>query len=231
MNLRKLRSWRTANTTPYFLVLINQSKTSHPFYTGYNYSRHSYVYDVFATSTIYEGNNEDPLSLHKYTFGSNDPTNRIDPSGNDDIEGELAEEPDVLWPSSNTTSDPEAFVTMSGFKLEDRLGLAHPNTSMSDLASLAKNALHLHGAYSSFSYLQEGTAEEYIMNQENQNHTGKPLKVVLVGHSLGGSAANALANMLKTVPNVEVSRMYYIDAVGYASTSLIDEHLIPFSKK
>jgi hypothetical protein len=33
----------------------------------------------------YEGNPNDPLSLHKYLYASGNPVGRIDPSGNDDI--------------------------------------------------------------------------------------------------------------------------------------------------
>jgi hypothetical protein len=33
----------------------------------------------------YEGDNEDPLSLHKYLYGADNPVNEIDPSGHDDI--------------------------------------------------------------------------------------------------------------------------------------------------
>jgi RHS repeat-associated protein len=40
----------------------------------------------FWTSDSYEGNNEDPLSLHKYIYCKADPIDGIDPSGND---GEL----------------------------------------------------------------------------------------------------------------------------------------------
>jgi len=39
----------------------------------------------FQTMDIYQGNNEDPLSLHKYPYGSDNPVNRIDPSGHDDF--------------------------------------------------------------------------------------------------------------------------------------------------
>jgi RHS repeat-associated protein len=38
----------------------------------------------FWTSDTTEGDNEDPLSLHKYLYGSDNPVNRIDPSGHDD---------------------------------------------------------------------------------------------------------------------------------------------------
>jgi len=43
----------------------------------------------FQSMDTYEGNTEEPLSLHKYTFGSNDPIDRIDPSGNQDFVGEI----------------------------------------------------------------------------------------------------------------------------------------------
>ena len=39
----------------------------------------------FWTADTTEGNNKDPLSLHKYLYGADNPVNRIDPSGNDDI--------------------------------------------------------------------------------------------------------------------------------------------------
>jgi len=51
-----------------------------------------------------EGENDDPLSLHKYTFASGDPQDRIDPSGHDDIEGVMASEPLVLVPQDLPTS-------------------------------------------------------------------------------------------------------------------------------
>ncbi len=35
----------------------------------------------FWTSDSFAGNNSDPLSLHKYLYGADDPVNRIDPSG------------------------------------------------------------------------------------------------------------------------------------------------------
>jgi RHS repeat-associated protein len=39
----------------------------------------------FWTSDGDYGNNEDPLSLHKYLYGADNPVNRIDPSGHDDL--------------------------------------------------------------------------------------------------------------------------------------------------
>ena len=38
----------------------------------------------------FEGNNQDPPSLHKYLYCRNDPANRIDPSGHEDMGGLLA---------------------------------------------------------------------------------------------------------------------------------------------
>ncbi|MGD0261337.1 MAG: RHS repeat-associated core domain-containing protein [Verrucomicrobiota bacterium] len=37
----------------------------------------------FWTMDTFQGNQEDPLSLHKYLYGADDPVNRIDPSGHD----------------------------------------------------------------------------------------------------------------------------------------------------
>ncbi len=46
----------------------------------------------FQTLDTYAGNNEDPLSLHKYLYAADDPINRIDPSGHQDTTTELAAE-------------------------------------------------------------------------------------------------------------------------------------------
>jgi RHS repeat-associated protein len=51
----------------------------------------------FQTMDDYEGDQEDPLSLHKYVFASNNPENKSDPSGNDVADSE----PGVLWPGSS----------------------------------------------------------------------------------------------------------------------------------
>src|SRR5580692_11060030 len=39
----------------------------------------------FLTMDTFEGNNEDPLSLHKYLYAENNPVNMMDPLGHDDI--------------------------------------------------------------------------------------------------------------------------------------------------
>ncbi len=41
----------------------------------------------FQTMDTFEGDPNDPLTLHKYSFGSNNPENMIDPSGNEGEEG------------------------------------------------------------------------------------------------------------------------------------------------
>jgi RHS repeat-associated protein len=67
--------------------------------TGYLYSGQQYDFDLglyynrarllnpntgrFWTQDITDGNNEDPLSLHKYLYAADDPVNLDDPSGND----------------------------------------------------------------------------------------------------------------------------------------------------
>jgi len=49
----------------------------------------------FHSMDMYEGQTDDPLSLHKYAYGSNNPINENDPTGNDD--GGIDTEPEVLW--------------------------------------------------------------------------------------------------------------------------------------
>lgn len=60
---------------------------------GLYYNRARYLstdYGRFWTSDTYEGNNKDPLSLHKYLYAEDDPVNAIDPSGHDDLVEALA---------------------------------------------------------------------------------------------------------------------------------------------
>ncbi len=51
----------------------------------------------FYSMDSYEGQREDPLSLHKYVYVGNNPLNKMDPSGKDAID----EEPHVLWQNFN----------------------------------------------------------------------------------------------------------------------------------
>lgn len=44
----------------------------------------------FWSMDSYAGNNEDPLSLHKYLYSSDNPVSRVDPSGHDDLMDLLA---------------------------------------------------------------------------------------------------------------------------------------------
>src|SRR5439155_6905634 len=37
----------------------------------------------FWSYDTFEGNNRDPMSLHKYLYGADNPVNNVDPSGND----------------------------------------------------------------------------------------------------------------------------------------------------
>jgi RHS repeat-associated protein len=58
---------------------------------GLYYNRARYVNtDIgrFTTMDTYAGNNEDPLSLHRYLYGEDGPVDNDDPSG-DDIEGNI----------------------------------------------------------------------------------------------------------------------------------------------
>jgi len=54
--------------------------------TGLYYLRARYMdpnTGRFTTMDTYAGNNNEPMSLHKYSFAGNNPVNEIDPSGND----------------------------------------------------------------------------------------------------------------------------------------------------
>jgi RHS repeat-associated protein len=55
---------------------------------GMYYLRARYLspgYGRFWTMDSFEGNNQDPLSLHKYLYAADDPVNRIDPSGHESL--------------------------------------------------------------------------------------------------------------------------------------------------
>lgn len=59
---------------------------------GLYYNRSRYL-DVrlgrFINMDVYEGNSQDPLSLHKYLYVSDDPANLVDPSGNEGLADSL----------------------------------------------------------------------------------------------------------------------------------------------
>ena len=58
-----------------------------------------------------EGDPEDPLTLSKYEYTSNNPENMIDPSGHDSVIDEVLSVVDVLWPSSNKVFGAHHFST------------------------------------------------------------------------------------------------------------------------
>jgi len=66
----------------------------------------------FQNMDMFEGSKGNPLSLHKYTFGSNDSTNRIDPSGNDD--GGIGNIPEPNW-LANVPSSCEIHLEYNAF--------------------------------------------------------------------------------------------------------------------
>jgi RHS repeat-associated protein len=70
-------------------------------YNGEKYDKDLGLYDQrarllnpitgrFWTQDRYEGNQSDPISLHRYLYAADDPVNKIDPSGNEGIEAMLA---------------------------------------------------------------------------------------------------------------------------------------------
>jgi len=58
-----------------------------------------------------EGDDEEPLSLHKYLYASANPVNRIDPSGNDDVSDTLDSMTMTIMPMA--VSHPLAFKTFN----------------------------------------------------------------------------------------------------------------------
>jgi hypothetical protein len=60
------------------MAVLLVPRTSHARYLNTSTGR-------FQTMDTYRGNNEDPLSLHKYLYCHDNPVNRIDPSGHDGV--------------------------------------------------------------------------------------------------------------------------------------------------
>lgn len=102
-SVRQLRSSTGTVTDAYdydaFGNLINQTGSTPNNYlfageqydpaTGLYYSRARYLNGTtgrFWTTDTYEGSTYEPTSLHRYLYSSANPVNRVDPSGNDDIE-------------------------------------------------------------------------------------------------------------------------------------------------
>lgn len=72
-------------------------------HTGLIYLRARWMNPVigrFMSMDTYEGDQTDPISLHKYQAFSNDPINKVDPSGYDDVFSISASENFNLWPTS-----------------------------------------------------------------------------------------------------------------------------------
>jgi RHS repeat-associated protein len=72
---------QTGNTSNSYLYAGEQFDSD----LGFYYNRARYLNAStgrFISQDSYEGNSSDPRSLHKYTYGSNDGVNNIDPSGN-----------------------------------------------------------------------------------------------------------------------------------------------------
>ena len=81
---------RSTGSTPNVYLFAGQQFDSA---LGLYYSRARYLNvstGRFITADAYEGNVEDPVSLHRYLYAGDDPANRVDPSGNFDIGDALA---------------------------------------------------------------------------------------------------------------------------------------------
>ncbi|HVU83752.1 MAG TPA: RHS repeat-associated core domain-containing protein, partial [Puia sp.] len=96
-----------------FGTLINQThvSTATPnefFYDGEQQDGNTGFYNLrarwmnpgigrFQTMDSFEGAQDDPSSLHKYIFGSDNPEDKIDPLGTDDMFSVSASEPKLFW--------------------------------------------------------------------------------------------------------------------------------------
>ena len=106
---------------------------------GQYYLRARYVNQAigrFQTMDSYEGNNAKPLSLHKYTFTSNNPVNENDPSGRDggdeNISGASIESTKLLRGHVGTTARNWAFRTTIFFWYDGRIETRKGNLSWRD---------------------------------------------------------------------------------------------------
>ena len=112
-----------------FGILINRTGTTpnEIFFDGEQLDGNSGFYNLrarwmntaigrFQEMDSYEGNQYDPLSIHKYIFTKNNPINGIDPLGHDDMEGAGNVACRVLWPAdlqpdtSKTNLEFDAFI-------------------------------------------------------------------------------------------------------------------------
>lgn len=76
----------------------------------------------FQTMDTYEGNRSDPQSLHKYTYGHNNPVNKVDPSGHESISSVMAT------------------LNIGGMLAQ----ISNPVTSRNQVAAIKKTALLIH---------------------------------------------------------------------------------------
>lgn len=102
---------------------------------GFYYQRARYLnanFGRFLSRDSFEGNQDDPATLHRYTYTANDPANRIDPSGNEyTVAGSLT----VISGSLTLAQISNPATSKAKMKAEDMLAIERQPASSFTLSS------------------------------------------------------------------------------------------------
>ena len=191
------------------MVVLLMPRTSHARYLNTGTGR-------FQTMDTFQGNNEDPLSLHKYLYGADNPVNNEDPNGHDygDFDIRISSIGDLLAKIGNpvtTESGLGAFGTSSaivGFFGADVWGSGDSNEGNQKMRAIA-NSIHC-PIYRS---LDIWDPYQYLLSTVSSSSPDEPIKIF--GHSWGGISAVKLARWVGRSPlrNHEID-VYTIDPVS-----------------
>jgi hypothetical protein len=122
----------------------------------------------------FEGDNEDPLSLHKYLYCHDNPVNKIDPSGHDGIElaidfgmmGIMASMPNIVTVGKAVETLPE-----QGEKiLIDRFNLAKTYLESRNVQHHGKNAASCIGVNQPIANFMSPLPSPWICRLEHRSH-------------------------------------------------------------
>ena len=124
----------------------------------------------FFTSDSTDGNNDDPLSLHKYLYGADNPVNMIDPSGHDD----LAMTMNTMTLGAGLAAFSGAVLLEAKTHIVGTLATAALNEASADGASLAATAESILSVYRT-------SVRDLIKQAEDTlEQTGRALKKIKV---------------------------------------------------